>query len=287
MDVVESLAALRAWRAAVTGSLGFVPTMGALHEGHLSLVRRARDECKRVVVSIFVNPAQFGPHEDFERYPRDLARDLAHLGDEGVELVFTPTLALVYPTGFSTWVTVETLTDRWEGAARPGHFRGVATVVLKLLNLVQPDRAYFGEKDYQQLRTIERMVRDLNLPTRIVSCPTVREPDGLAMSSRNAYLDAAQRQAATVIHRAISAARRTCDQGERDPKALAALVEGMLAAEPLVRTDYVAVVDPVSLEPLVAIGKHGAACCVAAWVGAVRLIDNLRLAPPAGGEGRR
>ena len=140
MDVVESLVALRAWRAAVTGSLGFVPTMGALHEGHLSLVRRARDECKRVVVSIFVNPAQFGPHEDFERYPRDLARDLAPLGAEGVELVFTPTPALVYPTEFSTWVTVETLTEQWEGAARPGHFRGVATVVLKLLNLVQPDR---------------------------------------------------------------------------------------------------------------------------------------------------
>ena len=201
MDVVESLVALRAWRAAVTGSLGFVPTMGALHEGHLSLVRRARDECKRVVVSIFVNPAQFGPHEDFERYPRDLARDLAPLGAEGVELVFTPTPALVYPTEFSTWVTVETLTEQWEGAARPGHFRGVATVVLKLLNLVQPDRAYFGEKDYQQLRTIERMVRDLNVPTTIVACPTVREPDGLAMSSRNAYLDAAQRHAPGPLRR--------------------------------------------------------------------------------------
>ncbi|HEV8643475.1 MAG TPA: pantoate--beta-alanine ligase [Methylomirabilota bacterium] len=287
MDVVESLEALRAWRAAVPGPLGFVPTMGALHDGHLSLVRRARRECERVVVSIFVNPAQFGPHEDFERYPRDLARDLVLLDGEGVHLVFAPTPAIVYPAGFSTWVTVETLTERWEGAARPGHFRGVATVVLKLLNLVQPDRAYFGEKDYQQLRVIERMARDLNVSTTIVPCPTVREPDGLAMSSRNAYLAAAQRQAATVIFRALVAARQACERGERDPKTLAAVVEGMLAAEPLVRIDYVAVVDPGSLEPLTAIAQGGAVCCVAAWVGAIRLIDNLVLAPPADAQGRR
>lgn len=283
MDLVESLEALRAWRAAVTRPLGFVPTMGALHDGHLSLVRRARDECERVVVSIFVNPAQFGPQEDFTRYPRDVPGDLARLGGQSVDLVFTPTPALVYPAGFSTWVTVETLTERWEGAARPGHFRGV----LKLLSLVQPDRAYFGEKDYQQLRVIERMVRDLNVPTTIVPCPTVREPDGLAMSSRNAYLDAAQRRAASVIFRALVAARRACDGGERDPKTLATLVERMLTAEPLVRIDYVAVADPVSLEPLRAIAEGGAVCCVAAWVGAVRLIDNLMLAPPVGAEGRR
>ncbi|MBI4247141.1 MAG: pantoate--beta-alanine ligase [Candidatus Rokubacteria bacterium] len=282
MDVVESLEALRAWRAGVTKLLGLVPTMGALHDGHLSLVRRARSECERVAVSIFVNPAQFGPHEDFARYPRDLPRDLGLLGSEGVDLVFTPAPALVYPPGFSTWLTVEGLTERWEGASRPGHFRGVATVVLKLLNLVQPDRAYFGEKDYQQLRAIERLARDLNVPATIVPCPTIREPDGLALSSRNAYLDPAQRRAATVLWRALTAARAACERGERDPKALTALVERALAAEPLARIDYVGVMDPLSLEPLTAIGPSGAVCCVAVAIGRVRLIDNLVLAAPAG-----
>lgn len=287
MDVVEHLDGLRTWRAGVRGSVGFVPTMGALHAGHLALVRRARAECERVVVSIFVNPAQFGPQEDLARYPRDLPRDLALLGGEGVDLVFTPTPAIVYPPGFSTWVGVEALTERWEGATRPGHFRGVATVVLKLLNLVEPDRAYFGEKDYQQLRVVERMVRDLNVPTTIVPCPTVREPDGLAMSSRNVYLDAAQRQAATVLYRALTAARQACQRGQRDPARLAADVERTLAAEPLVKIDYVAVVDPLSLEPIAAITERGAVCCVAARVGAVRLIDNLVLAAPAAAEDHR
>ncbi len=284
MDVVETVEALRAWRAGVTGSLGLVPTMGALHEGHLSLVRQARRECERVVVSIFVNPAQFGPQEDLQRYPRDLPRDLALLGGEGVDLVFTPTAAMVYPAGFSTWTTVDGLTERWEGAARPGHFRGVATVVLKLLNLVQPGRAYFGQKDYQQLRVVERMVRDLNVPTTIVPCPTVRESDGLAMSSRNVYLEPAQRQAAAVIPRALNAARQAGERGTRDPKRLAELVERMLAADALVRIDYVAVVDPLSLEPLAAISERGAVCCVAARLGAVRLIDNMVVVPPSVAE---
>jgi pantoate--beta-alanine ligase len=283
MDVVETVEALRTWRASVTGSLGLVPTMGALHEGHLSLVRRARRQCERVVVSIFVNPAQFGPQEDLQRYPRDLPRDLALLGGEGVDLVFTPTVAMVYPAGFATWTTVEGLTELWEGAARPGHFRGVATVVLKLLNLVQPGWAYFGEKDYQQLRVVERMVRDLNVPTIIVPCPTVREPDGLAMSSRNVYLEPAQRQAAAVIPRALNAAREAGERGARDPKALAAVVERLLAGESLVRIDYVAVVDPLSLKPLSAISERGAVCCVAARLGAVRLIDNMVVVRPSEG----
>ena len=281
MDVAQTLEALAAWRAGVTGALGLVPTMGALHEGHLSLVRRARRECDRVAVSIFVNPTQFGPNEDFGRYPRDLPGDLARLGREGTDLVVTPTPALVYPPGFSTWVTVERLTERWEGAARPGHFRGVATVVLKLLNLVRPARAYFGEKDYQQLRVVERMVRDLDVPTVIVPCPTVREPDGLAMSSRNVNLTPDERGAATVLFRALRLAQAECVKGERDAKVLRTMVEEAIAAEPRARMDYVAVVEPMTLEPLTFIGDPGAVCCLAARIGAVRLIDNLVLVAPA------
>jgi len=257
--------------------LGFVPTMGALHEGHLSLVRRARRECERVAVSLFVNPTQFGPGEDFQRYPRDLPRDLALLEAEGVDTIFTPTVEEMYPEGFSTWVTVERLAERWEGASRPGHFRGVATVVLKLLNLVRPDRAYFGEKDYQQLRVVERMVRDLNVPTTIVACPTVREPDGLALSSRNAHLSPGERRAATVLWRALTAARAGYERRERDGATLRRIAEGVIAEEPLARLDYVAVADPTTLEPVARIGREGAVCLVAAWIGTIRLIDNLPL----------
>lgn len=280
MEVAETIEALHAWRAAATGGLGFVPTMGALHEGHLSLVRRARRECDRVAVSIFVNPAQFGPHEDLQRYPRDLPRDLARLAAERADLVFTPTEPMIYPEGFSTWVTVERLAERWEGASRPGHFRGVATVVLKLLHLVRAERAYFGEKDYQQLRVVERMARDLNVPTTIVACPTVREPDGLAMSSRNAYLSPIERRAAAVLWRALTAARAECAKGERRGEALRRFVEEMIGREPLARLDYVAVADPMTLEPVERIDDRGAICCLAAWIGQVRLIDNLLLAPP-------
>ena len=216
MEIVASLEALAARRGGMPGRLGVVPTMGALHDGHLSLVRRARAECDRVAVTIFVNPAQFGPHEDLAAYPRDLPRDLELLRAERTDLVFTPTESMIYPGGFSTWVIVERLTERWEGTSRPGHFRGVATVVLKLLKMVRAERAYFGEKDYQQLRVVERMVRDLNVPTVIVPCPTVREPDGLAMSSRNAYLKPAERQAATALWRGLSVAREACRAGERD-----------------------------------------------------------------------
>jgi len=256
--------------------------MGALHEGHLSLVRRARRECERVAVSIFVNPAQFGPGEDFQRYPRDLPRDLALLEAEGVDTVLTPTVEEIYPADFSTWVTVERLTARWEAASRPNHFRGVATVVLKLLNLVRPDRAYFGEKDYQQLRVVERMVRDLNVPTAIVACPTVRDPDGLALSSRNAYLSPRERQAATVLWRALTAARAGYERGERDGAALRRLAEGVIAGEPLARLDYASVADPMTLEPVARIGREGAVCLVAAWIGTIRLIDNLPLTSEGG-----
>src|SRR5262249_6946759 len=203
--------------------------MGALHQGHLSLVERARIECERVAVSIFVNPTQFGPNEDFDRYPRDLASDLALLERQGAAMVFTPTAALVYPPGFSTWVTVEGLSDRWEGASRPGHFRGVATVVLKLLNLVRPTHAYFGEKDYQQLRVIERMVRELNVPTRIVPCATVREADGLAMSSRNVKLSPEDRRAAAVLFRSLRLAQTEVAGGERDATTLRMIVEKSIA----------------------------------------------------------
>jgi pantoate--beta-alanine ligase len=281
MELADTIEALLAWRAAVAEPLGFVPTMGALHEGHLALVRRARRECDRVAVSIFVNPTQFGPHEDLQAYPRDLPRDLALLSAEGVDLVFTPKESVIYPDGFSTWVIVERLAERWEGLSRPGHFRGVATVVLKLLTLVRAERAYFGEKDYQQLRVVERMVRDLNVPTIIVACPTVREPDGLAMSSRNAYLSPAERQAATVLWRALTAVRTEYVKGERSAAALRRIVETVIGGERLARLDYVGVADPLTLEPVERLDTRGAVCCLAVWIGGVRLIDNLPLTSPA------
>ena len=281
MEILDSIERVNAWRGTGGGRLGLVPTMGALHDGHLSLVRRARPECDRLAATIFVNPAQFGAHEDLAKYPRDLPGDLALFEREGVDMVFTPTEAVIYPPGFSTWVTEEQVARRWEGEARPGHFRGVTTVVLKLLNIVRPDRAYFGEKDYQQLRVVERMVRDLNLPVTIVPCPTVREPDGLAMSSRNVRLAPADRKAATVLWRALEAARAAALGGERDGEALRRAAAEVIAREPRARVDYVAVVDPETLEPLARLDARGAQCLLAARVGDIRLIDNLRLAPPA------
>lgn len=280
MEIAETVETLRSWRGRTHDRVGFVPTMGALHDGHLSLVHRARRECDRVAVSVFVNPTQFGDRHDLARYPRTLAADLAVLEKEQVDLVFTPTEALVYPPGFSTWVVEEALTHRWEGASRPGHFRGVTTVVLKLLNLVGPDRAYFGEKDYQQLRVVERMVRDLNVPTTIVACPTVRAQDGLAMSSRNVRLSPSERPAATVLWRALSAVRNAYAEGERDGEALRRLAERIIREEPLARVDYVAVADADTLEPTPRIGPGGAVCCLAIWIGEVRLIDNLILTLP-------
>lgn len=280
MRVVRSLGEMRQARAALQGIVGFVPTMGYLHEGHLSLVRRARAECHHVVVSIFVNPTQFGPSEDYQRYPRDEARDLAMLEAEGVDVAFLPSADEMYPPGFCTWVEVQgPLTERLEGASRPGHFRGVATVVLKLFNLVQPHRAYFGEKDAQQLRVIRRMVADLNLPVEIVPCPTVREPDGLAMSSRNVYLSPEERQQALALSRALELARRLVrEEGLRDAAELRQRLESFLRCSPGVELDYVSVAHPETLAELERI-EGPALVLLAARVGPARLIDNALIEP--------
>jgi len=280
MRVVRTLEEMRQARAALTGSVGFVPTMGYLHEGHLSLVRRARSECQHVVVSIFVNPTQFGPGEDYQRYPRDEARDLALLEREGVDLVFVPSAAEMYPEGFATWVEVSgPLTERLEGASRPGHFRGVATVVLKLFNLVQPHRAYFGEKDAQQLLVVRRMVAHLNLPVEIVPCPTVREPDGLAMSSRNVYLSPEERTQALALSRALELARRLVrEEGLRDAAELRRRLEDFLRRSPGVGLDYVSVAHPETLAELERI-EGPALVLLAARVGPARLIDNALIEP--------
>ncbi len=277
MQVVTTLAELRNARALLPEPVGFVPTMGYLHEGHLSLVRRARAECAGVVVSIFVNPTQFGPGEDLATYPRDLPGDLRLLEGEGVDLVWTPTPEVMYPPDFQTWVTVEEVARPLEGAQRPGHFRGVATVVAKLFNAVQPHRAYFGQKDAQQAVVIRQMVRDLNFPIEIIVCPTVREADGLAMSSRNSYLTPQERQAATVLYRALGAARAAFADGERDADRLRRLVAEIIAAEPLARLQYVSCAHPETLQELETVAD-AALLSLAAFVGRTRLIDNLLLA---------
>jgi pantoate--beta-alanine ligase len=231
-------------------SVGLVPTMGYFHEGHLSLMQQAREDNDIVVVSLFVNPTQFGPGEDFDRYPRDLQRDAQMAEEVGVDLIFNPSSEEMYPPGYQTYVEVEELSKGLCGAFRPGHFRGVATVVLKLFNIVQPDRAYFGEKDYQQLKVIQRMVRDLNVPVEIISMPIVREPDGLAMSSRNTYLSPVEREAALVLSKSLRYAQDLVDQGVTSVSDLREKVEEFIRREPLAQIDYVAVVDPETLEPL-------------------------------------
>jgi pantoate--beta-alanine ligase len=274
MRVVHTIAEARAVRRALPGTWGFVPTMGYLHEGHLSLVRRARAENDRVAVSIFVNPTQFGPHEDYARYPRDLERDLRLLEPLGVDLVFIPSVEEMYPPGFQTWVIVEEVSRPLEGASRPGHFRGVATVVAKLFNILQPDRAYFGQKDAQQTVVIRRMVQ--NIPVEIVICPTVREPDGLAMSSRNTYLNPEERRAATVLFRALQAAKVRYEAGERDAERLREAMREVIRAEPLARIDYVSVAHPETLQELERV-EGPALLSLAVYIGTTRLIDNLML----------
>src|SRR5215212_2720932 len=245
MQTFTTIAEYRAARQALGAreTVGLVPTMGYLHTGHLALVAAARAANDRVVVSIFVNPTQFGPHEDFARYPRDEARDLALLDAAGVDWVFLPSVDEMYPQPYYSYVDVRTITERLEGAMRPGHFLGVATVVAKLFNIVQPTRAYFGQKDAQQVTVIRQMVRDLNFPLEIVVCPIVREPDGLAMSSRNVYLDADQRKAATVLYRSLSAARNAFESGEREAEKLRQIMKDVLATEPLARMQYVSCAD--------------------------------------------
>jgi pantoate--beta-alanine ligase len=258
-------------------TIGFVPTMGALHEGHLSLMREARAQCDVLVVSIFVNPTQFGPAEDFEKYPRDLDSDAALLTREKVDYLFAPTVTDIYPPGFSTYVTVEGLSEQLEGASRQGHFRGVATVVAILLNIVRPDVAFFGQKDAQQAAVLKRMVRDLAFDTRVVVLPIVREKSGLALSSRNAYLSEEQKRAATVLHRGLSQARLAYENGERDCARLLELVRSKIAAEPLARVDYISLNDAETLEPLEHIAERPALLSLAVYLGKTRLIDNMVL----------
>jgi pantoate--beta-alanine ligase len=258
-------------------TIGFVPTMGALHEGHLSLVKAARARCDLVVVSVFVNPAQFGPKEDFTSYPRDLIHDSALLAESTVDYVFAPTVEDMYPKDFSTYVTVEGLSEGLEGAARPGHFRGVTTVVALLLNIVRPDFAFFGQKDAQQAIVISQMVRDLAFDSEIVILPTARAESGLALSSRNDYLDDEQRKAASVLYQSLSRAAAEYDKGERNAERLIEAVKSTVAAEPLARIDYVSINDAENLEPLDELGDRPALISMAAFIGKTRLIDNVVL----------
>lgn len=250
--------------------------MGALHEGHLSLVRAARGSCDTVAASIFVNPTQFGPTEDLAKYPRSFERDREMLEGEGVHILFAPSVEEMYPTGAVTWVTVEELSNKLDGRSRPGHFRGVTTVVAKLFHVVEPDAAFFGQKDAAQVAILRRMVRDLNLPVEIVVCPIVREPDGLAMSSRNAYLDPQQREQALILHRSLMRVQQLSDAGERDAAKLVAAGREEFSREGSVRLDYFEVVSPETLEAVTDI-SDGALVAVAAYVGNTRLIDNLVL----------
>ena len=258
--------------------LGLVPTMGALHEGHLSLVRAAKASCQVVAASIFVNPTQFGPNEDLAKYPRPFERDCKLLEGEGVDLLFAPSVEEMYPRGAVTWVTVEELSGKLDGRSRPGHFRGVTTIVAKLFHAVEPDAAFFGQKDAAQAAIIRRLVHDLKFPVEIVVCPIVREADGLAMSSRNAYLDPHQRKQALVLQRSLMRVKQMAGAGESGAVELIAAAKGVLAEEPAVRLDYFEIVDPDSLDQVRDVSK-GALVAVAAFVGSTRLIDNILLPP--------
>jgi pantoate--beta-alanine ligase len=262
--------------------IGLVPTMGALHEGHTALVARARQECSRVIASVFVNPKQFGPKEDYTKYPRDMEKDAEKLAAVGVDALFAPDVADVYPDGFRTYVNVEGISERLEGRSRLGHFRGVATVVLKLFEIVQPHFAYFGRKDAQQVRIIGEMARDLNLDPEIVVCPVVREADGLALSSRNAYLSKEERKAATILHRALVAAREELSAGVRDALQVQNVMRRVLETEPLAQVDYAEIVSADTFEPVVRVARPCYAV-LAVFVRKTRLIDNLLIEPSAGG----
>lgn len=275
MQRVITLPELRTSRLPFSGMVGLVPTMGYLHEGHLSLIKRAREECDHVFVSIFVNPTQFGPKEDLAKYPRDLERDF-RLIEGYTDIVWTPSADVMYPQGYQTWVDVESVTRPLEGAMRPGHFRGVTTVVAKLFNAVQPHKAYFGQKDAQQVAVIRQMVRDLNFPLEIVVCPTTREADGLAMSSRNVYLDPEQRKGATVLFRSLSAAKELYEAGERDAEKVRAKMKEVLASELLAEPQYVSCADYDTLEEVDEI-KGKVLLSMAVYFGKTRLIDNFIL----------
>ena len=277
MLVVDTIDGLRSARAGLSGTVGLVPTMGALHAGHISLVERARKDNAHVIVTIFVNPTQFAAHEDLSRYPRDLAHDLEKLEEAGVDVVFTPTPDVMYPTDYQTFVEVTQVSQGLEGERRPGHFRGVATVVAKLFNLTQPDRAYFGQKDAQQVAVIRQMVRDLNFPLQLVICPTVREADGLAMSSRNGYLTPEQRRAAPVLYLALCAASEAYNGGERDADRLRQTMLAVLQSEPLAHPEYVSVADRHKLAEVRGIVTTPLLLSMAVRIGDTRLIDNIVL----------
>jgi pantoate--beta-alanine ligase len=276
MQVIKTLAEIRALRRGIGGTVGFVPTMGYIHEGHLTLVKQARKENSAVIVSIYVNPAQFGPKEDFDAYPRDLDRDLELLQKEGMDIVFVPSDDDMYPPGFSSWVDVEKLTGRLEGASRQGHFRGVATVVTKLFNIIQPTRAYFGQKDAQQVVVIKKMVVDLNMNLIVVVVPTVRESDGLAMSSRNIYLNTKERRAATILFKALTLARQLYWSGERDAEKIRQRMTLLIQKEPLAQIDYISVANADTLEELDLLDRPAVAS-LAVKIGRTRLIDNMPL----------
>ena len=276
MKVIDSIAQMRALRCRVTGVVGFIPTMGYLHEGHLSLVRQARVENSEVIVSIFVNPTQFGVGEDYAVYPRDTERDLDLLQKEKTDIVFTPSVDEMYPLGFNAWVKIEGVTERLEGACRPGHFQGVTTVVAKLFNIVEPNRAYFGQKDAQQVIVIKKMAADLNMNLEVVVLPTIREEDGLAMSSRNIYLNHEERQAATILFKVLTLAHQLFNKGERNAERLRHEMVYLINREPLIKIDYVSIAERSTLEELSTIDRPALAS-LAVRIGKTRLIDNILL----------
>jgi pantoate--beta-alanine ligase len=276
IKTIKEMKTVLAFHRAQMKIIGFVPTMGYLHQGHLSLIRRARQSSDIVVISIFVNPTQFGPQEDLALYPRDLKRDEELAEQEGVDYIFYPDVSEMYPEGYKTYVLVEELSKKMSGASRPGHFRGVTTIVLKLFNIIQPHYAYFGQKDAQQAIIIRRMVEDLNLDVKIEVAPIVREADGLAMSSRNSYLNAKERKAALVLHHALNLAQKLIKQGERNSAAIISQMEKLISQESLASIDYISIVDNRDLQELALINKE-ALIALAVYIGKTRLIDNITI----------
>lgn len=280
MRLIKEISQMRDYSKKIKGTriIGFVPTMGSLHEGHLSLIREARQQCEEVVVSIFVNPTQFGEGEDYQSYPRDLSKDMKLSEKEGVDVIFAPSREEMYPQGYSTFVEIKgNLSSTLEGVSRPGHFKGVATILTKLFNIINPDYSYFGEKDYQQALVVKKLAKELNLDTRILVLPTIREKDGLALSSRNSYLNKKERKAATIFYKALKRAKEWVGEGEKDSSALVSKMRGLIEKEPLVRIDYVAVVDPKTLEKVKEV-RGEVLALLAVNIGKTRLIDNIKLA---------
>lgn len=276
MKVVSNISEIKALRRDIKGSVGFVPTMGYLHEGHISLVKQSRIDNAATIISIYVNPSQFGPNEDFQSYPRNTERDLQMLRDEEVDIVFMPSNEEIYPQGYSTWVDVAILTDRLEGAQRPGHFKGVTTIVAKLFNIVEPYKSYFGQKDAQQALVIKKMVEDLNMNLEVIVMPTIREKDGLAMSSRNVYLNTEQRRTATVLYKALTLAKQVYQNGEKNADVIRHKITSLISAEPLAQIQYISIADARTLEELSDISSS-ALVSLAVKVGKTRLIDNIIL----------